>query len=88
MKAQFFVPCLVVPHPNLLVLHVCPLHVFDSHPRLSSTHEGTKVKLAVTFFAAFMVTIHDPVPEQSPDHPVKVLPGIEFGVAVSVITEP
>ena len=33
---------------------------------------GVGVKLAMTFLAEFMVTVHVPVPEQSPAHPEKL----------------
>ena len=43
-------------------------------------------KMAVTDFAAFMVTVQSPVPEQAPLHPVKVEP-VAAG-AVNVTEEP
>ena len=42
--------------------------------------------VAVTFAAAFMVTVHVDVPEQAPLHPPNVDPAA--GVAVSVTTVP
>jgi len=45
---------------------------------------GIGPKVAVTFFAPLMVTLHGPVPEQSPDHPVNMEPSL--GIAVSVTT--
>jgi hypothetical protein len=47
---------------------------------------GVDVKVAVTDFAAFRVTVQEPVPVQSPDQPVKVEPA--FAAAVRVITSP
>lgn len=45
---------------------------------------GGGPKLAVTDWAALIVTEHDPVPEQAPPHPVKAEPVV--GVAKRVIT--
>ena len=39
-----------------------------------STPWGVGMNVAVTFLAALMVTVQDPVPEQSPPHPEKVYP--------------
>jgi hypothetical protein len=44
------------------------------------------LKVAVTDWFEFIVTVQLPVPEQAPDHPANVEP--EFGVAVSVTTVP
>lgn len=44
--------------------------------------KGTGLKVAVTFFAAFIVTTQEPAPVQSPLQPTKWLP--EAGVAVRV----
>ena len=51
-----------------------------------ATTNGTDLKVAVTFFAAFMVTAADPVPVQAPLQPAKVLP--PAGVAVRVTLVP
>lgn len=42
--------------------------------------------VAVTLFAALIVTVHGPVPLQAPDQPVNVL--LAFGAAVSVTVVP
>jgi hypothetical protein len=44
------------------------------------------LKVAVTLFAAVMLTVHDPVPAQAPDHPAKVEP--EAGDALIVTFAP
>jgi len=44
-----------------------------------------KLKFAVTFFCAFIVTVQEPAPEHAPDQPAKVEPAA--AVAVSVILE-
>jgi len=47
----------------------------------------TRLKVAVTLFAAFMVTVHVPVPEHPPpDHPAKVEP--DAAVAVNMTLAP
>ena len=47
---------------------------------------GRREKVAVTEWPALIVRVQVPVPEQSPDHPAKVLPAA--GVAVSVTAVP
>jgi len=47
---------------------------------------GGGANVAVTLFAASTVTVHGPVPEQAPLHPVNVLPPL--GAAVSVTAVP
>ena len=47
---------------------------------------GRREKVAVTEWSALIVRVQVPVPEQSPDHPAKVLPAA--GVAVSVTAVP
>jgi hypothetical protein len=50
------------------------------NPRRNILHN---VKFPITAFAASIVTVHDPVPEQTPpDQPIKV--EVASGVAVSV----
>ncbi len=44
------------------------------------------VNVALTVFAAFIVSVQTAVPEQSPDHPTNVAP--PKAVAMSVIVEP
>jgi hypothetical protein len=48
--------------------------------------ESCTEKVAVTFFAASIVTLHTPVPVQSPLQPVKVEP--DAGVAVRLTPVP
>jgi hypothetical protein len=45
-----------------------------------------RLKVAVTVWFEFIVTVQVPVPEQAPDHPANV--ETAFGVAVSVTTVP
>src|SRR5215208_1194657 len=47
---------------------------------------GAPPNVAVTERAAFIVRVHVPVPEQSPDQPVKLSP--DAGVAVRVTSVP
>ena len=44
-------------------------------------------KVAVTSFAASMVTVQVPVPVQAPDHPVKVDPAIGDAVSTTDVLE-
>jgi hypothetical protein len=50
----------------------------------SSSYYG-ELKLAVTVFAASMVTVQPPVPEQPPLQPVKVDPAVGEAVSVTVV---
>jgi hypothetical protein len=43
------------------------------------------LKVAVTAVAAFMVTVHVPVPAQAPDQPAKVEPAAGEAVRVTVV---
>lgn len=59
-------PQLMAPPVRVTVPLPVPIFAIDSKP------VGVAVKLAITFLAEFMVTVHVPVPEQSPDHPEKL----------------
>ena len=65
---------------GLLVTVPLPLPAFET----VSVH--CRMKVAVTSRSELIVTVHGPVPEQSPDQPPKRLPGA--GVAVRVTTAP
>jgi hypothetical protein len=41
--------------------------------------------VAVTAFAAVIVTLQLPVPEQAPDHPANVCPLAAVGVSVTIV---
>jgi hypothetical protein len=43
------------------------------------------VKVAVTIWAAFIVTMHAPVPAHAPDQPVKVEPAVAAWVSVTTV---
>lgn len=73
-------PQLMAPPVRVMVPLPVPILAIDSTP------VGVAVKLAITLFAAFMVTEHVPVPEQSPAQPEKLYP--VPGAAVSVTTVP
>jgi hypothetical protein len=45
----------------------------------------SKLKVAITFLAADIVTTQVPVPEQSPDQPPKVKPAVAAAVRVTVV---
>ena len=60
-----------------------PTHTASLAPQLAAP---VVKKLAVTDFAALMVTVQGAVPVQAPDQPANVDP--EFGVAVSATTFP
>ncbi|ODS60141.1 MAG: hypothetical protein ABS37_18670 [Acidovorax sp. SCN 65-108] len=59
-------PQLMAPPVRVTVPLPVPILAIDSTP------VGVGVKLAMTFLAEFMVTVHVPVPEQSPAHPEKL----------------
>jgi len=44
-----------------------------------------RLKVAVTVFAAFIVTTQEPVPVQAPDQPAKVEPAAEVAVRVTTV---
>jgi hypothetical protein len=56
-------------------------------PALATSNRRRRLNVAVTVAAAFIVTTHDPAPEQPPpDQPEKTLPA--SGAAVRVTTAP
>ena len=57
-------------------------------PALDTVKVGLRVNVAVTEVAAFMVTVHVPVPEHPPPlHPVKVEPAEAEAVSVTLVPE-
>lgn len=48
----------------------------------------TWVKLAVTLFAALIVTVQGPVPVHAPDHPVNIEPVVADAVKVTLVPLP
>src|ERR1051326_7112605 len=57
-------------------------------PRLFSSSAGgggALVNVAVTDFAALMVTAHAVVPEQAPPQPEKTTPGLGTAVSVAIV---
>jgi len=46
--------------------------------------DALKAKFAVTLFCESIVTVHEPVPEQTPDQPAKVDPAAAFALSVTV----
>jgi hypothetical protein len=58
--------------------------VIETEPGLAviAAEEPVELNVAVTVLAAFMATVHEPVPVQAPLHPAKADPAV--GVAVSV----
>ena len=56
-------------------------------PALVTVRVGFRVKVAVTDFAALMVTWQAPVPVQAPLQPVKVDPALAALVRVTTVPE-
>ena len=67
-----------MPEGELVAVPV-PIPVFE-------TVRVGRSKEAVTLVSEFIVTVHVPVPEQAPDHPVKF--EVESAVAVRVTEVP
>jgi hypothetical protein len=47
-----------------------------------------EAKVAVTLFVPFMTTVHAPVPEHAPPHPVKVEPDAARARSLTVVPPP
>ena len=63
-----------------------PVTVPVPAPAFTTSNLPRGVNVAVTLFAAFMVTTHGPVPEHHPpDQPVKALPASGVAVRVTVV---
>jgi hypothetical protein len=56
-------------------------------PPLVTVRVGSWAKLAVTLLSLSMVTVHEPMPEQSPDQPVNVQPALAVWVTVTWVPE-
>ncbi len=70
--------------PGLLVTEPAPVPVVITVKAYCVGGAGPK--FATTFWAEVMVTLHAPVPEHAPPHPVKTAP--VAGVAASSISVP
>jgi len=70
--------------PTFQLFEVVPVQI--AAPAAEQAVFEVKLKLAVTVWLAFMVTMHEPVPEQAPPHPRNCDPA--FGAAVNVTIVP
>ena len=67
---------------GLLVTVPLPLPAFET---VRVRADGSAVKVAVTEWSVPIVSVHVPVPEQSPDHPANVLPAAAVAVRVTCV---